>query len=395
MVDNQSGKSGSGKLRIIIGAVISLTPYSAGMAWNWMQLAVGLRKLGHDVYYLEEVEPDWCVDAQGRPCDLEHSVNCELFRATMVRFGLGGRACQIYNRGEATFGLSLDSLLALARDADLLINIAGHVKTDCILDSVWRRAYMDQDPVYTQLWHAEYGKDLNFGRHDVFLTVGLNMGTPHTSIPDCGLTWHPVLPPVVLEFWPLRIDPSCSRFTSVASWKSFRGICYQGEWYRTKYEEFRRFAGLPRIIQQEFEIAMRRYRNDDEGIRLLRENGWSVIKASHISSLSGYQDYIARSRAEIGIAKNAYVKGRSGWFSDRSAHYLASGKPVLAQATGFELHLPTGRGLLAFSTLQEAAVGVEAINGDYLGHCCAAREFAAEYLEYTKVLPRMLDVCLA
>ena len=131
------------------------------------------------------------------------------------------------------------------------------------------------------------------------------------------------------------------------------------------------------------------------GITLLREKGWFVSNASQIGNLSGYQGYISRSRAEIGIAKNAYVKGRSGWFSDRAAHYLASGRPVLAQATGFEEHLPTGRGLLSFETLDDAAAGVEEIDRDYKSHCRAAREFAEEYLDYRKLLPKMLETCAA
>jgi hypothetical protein len=382
-------------VRIILGSVISIPPYSPGIAWTWMQHAVGFQRLGHDVYYVEEVEPRWCLDAQGRPCPFSVSVNRELFRASMERFGFLEKACQIYNGGEATFGLSLDALAAVCRGAELLLNISGHVKNDLLLGTVQRRVYMDQDPVYTQLWHDEYGKDLNFQRHDVFLSVGLNIGTRHTPIPDCGVRWQHALPPVVLDYWPAGTDPSCPRFTTVASWGGFGDLCYRGEWYRSKYEEFTRFAELPRKARQEFEVALRRHRDGDERVQLLRDNGWAVTEAARIADLSRYQDYIARSRGEIGIAKNAYVKGRSGWFSDRTTHYLASGKPALVQATGFERCLPTGRGLLAFGNLEEAVAGVEAINQDYEGHCRAAREFAAEFLDYRKVLPKLLDACTA
>src|SRR5262249_22226379 len=154
-------------------------------------------------------------------------------------------------------------------------------------------------PVYTQLWCAEYGKDLNFGRHDVFVTVGLNIGTPHSDIPDCGVRWHHALPPVLLECWPFRIDPTCRRFTTIASWGGFGDLCYRGEWYRSKYEEFRRNAFLPRMTGQEFEVAMRRHREQDEGVRLLRDGGWAVTEAARIADLADYQEYIAGSRAEI------------------------------------------------------------------------------------------------
>ncbi|HKB00607.1 MAG TPA: hypothetical protein VKD90_00245 [Gemmataceae bacterium] len=377
-------------MKIIVGGVISLTPFSPGFVWDWLHIAVGLERLGHEVYYVEEVEPKWCVDARGAPCLFENSVNRELFRTSMERFGLWERACQVYDRGAATFGMLRAELTGRAREADLLVNISGHVKADFLLGAVRRRAYIDQDPVYTQLWVAEYGKDLNFKAHDVFFSVGLGIGTPDCPIPDCGVSWHPLLPPVVVDYWPYAVNPDCRRFTTIASWAGYSDLCYRGEWYGAKAEEFKRFAVLPAKVNQEFEVVMRRHPRDEEGVRLLGDAGWDVTDADQITDLTRYQEYIARSRAEIGVAKNAYVKGRSGWFSDRASHYLASGKPVLAQATGFERHVPTGHGLLAFRTPDEAAAGVEEINRDYVGHCRAARAFAEDHLNYTKVLPRML-----
>src|SRR5262249_4693965 len=309
---------------------------SPGMAWNWMHHAVGLRALGHDVYYIEEVEPRWCQDSQGRPCPFAASANRGLFQSTMERFDFLGRACQVYSGGEDSFGMTLTELGGLCRGADLLLNISGHLKTESLLAGARRRVYVDQDPVYTQLWRAEYGQDLGFARHDAYLTVGLNIGTPHTHIPDCGVPWRHALPPVVPDCWPVHPPAAGARFTTIASWGGFGDLCYRGEWYRSKYEEFRRFAALPGQVGPGFEVALRRHSEGDEGVRLLRDHGWHVTEAARIDDLAAYQGYIAGSRAEIGIAKNAYVRGRSGWFSDRSAHYLASGRPVLAQATGFE-----------------------------------------------------------
>jgi hypothetical protein len=375
--------------------VTSIPPFSAGMAWNWMNLAVGLRRLGHDVWYLEEVEPSWCVDRHGRSCGFERSVNRELFAELVERFELDGRASQVYNQGEATTGIPFRKLLAGVRGADVLVNMAGHVKTEEILESVQRRVYVDQDPVFTQLWSAEYQADLGLDRHDAFFSVGLNIGTPHTDIPDCGRRWHHVLPPVVLDLWPARIDSACARFTTVASWGSFRDVQYRGDWYGSKHREFERFAELPRRAGQELEVALRRYDDEDPTIRRLRSNGWAITDTSEVAGVDSYRDFIGKSRAEIGIAKHAYVAARSGWFSDRSAHYLASGKPVLAQSTGFERCLPTGNGLLTFSDLDEAVAGVEAINGRYVAHCQAARELAREHLDHRKVIPRMLELATA
>ena len=382
-------------MKIIVGAVLSLPPYSPGKVWHRLHYILGLQQLGHEVYFIEELKPEWCVDVYDRPCDFEQSVNRHLFQATMERFGLIERACQVYNRGEATFGLSRNSLITLSKEADLLLNWSGHINTDFILSNVKRRVYVDLDPVYTQLWQAEYGQDLNFDAHDIFFSVGLNIGTPYTPIPDCGLKWHHTLPPVVLEYWPFQINTSCRHFTTIASLAAFGDLCYRGEWYRSKQHEFEYFAELPRRSKQGFEIALKYYREKEASLQLLKDNGWFLSDASQIADLSSYQHYIARSRAEIGFAQNAYVKGCSGWFSDRWSHYLASGKPVLTQSTGFECWMPVGRGLLTFSSMEEAVEGVRTINQDYVSHCRAAREFAEEYLDYRKVLPRMLEVCMA
>jgi hypothetical protein len=361
------------------------------MVWLRLHYLMGFQKLGHEVCFVEEIDPDWCVDEQGQQSEFQQSINRSLFRSTMERFGLMERACQIYNGGEATSGLSVESLIKFARGTDLLVNVSGHVKSNFILSNVKRRLYLDEDPVWTQLWNGEYGVDLNFSAHDVFFTVGLNIGTPHTSLPDCSIKWHHTLPPVVLDYWPAQIDVSCKRFTTIASLRAFGELCYQGEWYGHKFEELERFAKLPSLVEQEFEIAVKYLRAEKPGLALLKDHGWLFSDSSKIADLSSYQDYIARSRAEIGIAQSAYVKSRSGWFSDRWSDYLGRGRPVLAQATGFERHLPTGRGILAFGNMEEAVAGVEEINRDYIWHCRAAREFAEEYLDYRKVLPRLLD----
>jgi hypothetical protein len=365
------------------------------MVWNWLQYIVGFQKLGHDVYFIEEVKSDWAKDSRGIRCDFNQSENQRLFRATMEQFGLMEKACQIYDAGRSTFGLSVQSLTSIAKQADLLINMSGHVHADFVLENAKRRVYFDQDPVFTQLWAAEYGKDLNFQNHDVFFTVGLNIGTAHTTIPDCGVTWQQMLPPVLLDHWPSRAVVPSKSFTTIASWSSYGDVCYAGEWYQSKYTEFERFAELPKRSAAEFEVALKSYRENDAGIQLLKDNGWHVSATNKLSDLESYQNYIAQSRAEIGIAKNAYVKGNSGWFSERSGQYLASGRPVLAQSTGFERLLPTGEGLLTFTSMEEAVKGVDAINRDYNRHCQAAREFAAEYLDSNKVLSQMLERSMA
>jgi hypothetical protein len=196
----------------------------------------------------------------------------------------------------------------------------------------------------------------------------------------------------VLDLWPVA-DAAAGgdRFTTIASLYGYSDLQFRGEWYRTKHEEFRRFVELPRRTGAAFEVLLKNFSDDDEGVRLLREHGWHVAKASAAADLVAYRDYIANSRGEIGVTKGAYVKGRSGWFSDRTASYLASGRPALSQSTGFERCLPTGRGIVCFETLNQAADAVCEINSRYADHCAAAREFAEAYLDARKVLPALLE----
>jgi hypothetical protein len=370
--------------------VISLPPFSPGIAWDWLHHAIGLRDLGHDVLYVEEVDSAWCMDAAGRTCAFEDSVNRRLFAQIMSRFGL--RGCQLLD-GRATAGLTEEELAAWCREAELLVNISGHVRSPSVIDRVGRRAYVDQDPVYTQLWIAEYGAGDLLAGHDVFLTHGLNIGTERTHIPSGGIDWHHLLPPVVLDLWPVANGAPPARFTTIASWSTYSDLEYQGEWYRSKYAEFERFADLPARVEAELEVALQSYRDDDEGIQRLQSGGWRLSDAGRMGTLDGYQAFIADSRGEIGIAKGAYVKGRSGWFSDRASHYLASGRPVIAQATGFEQILPTGDGLLAFSTQEEAAAAITDVDSRYDEHCRAARDWAERHVDHRKVLPEVLETC--
>jgi hypothetical protein len=382
-------------MKIVVGGVLSLPPFSPGTAWDRLHYLLGFHSLGHEVCFVEEVEPEWCIDSSGRACRFEDSVNRARFCATMREFGLLSNACQLYNAGEATAGLSLESLVEWLGGADLLVNVSGHVKTDFVLGAVKRRLYLDQDPVYTQLWQSQYGAELGLDDHDVLFTVGLNIGTQGSPIPDCGRRWHHCLPPVVLEHWPYHVACSDARFTTVASWGRYEDLSYRGRSYRSKRDEFRRLAELPAMVEQELELALREIPDHDADVDLLRKGGWTVRDAGELADLAGYRTYISRSRAEIGIAKGAYVEGNAGWLGDRSAHYLASGKPVLAQSTGLEHSLPTGRGLLTFSDVEEAAAGIREINGEYEEHCRAARSLAERFFDARKVLASMLEVALS
>ena len=381
-------------LRIIVGAALCPVPFSPGMAWDRMDLVSGLRALGHDVLFVEEIEDTWLTDELGRPSPYEHSANRRRFLEIAAEFGLGGRACQLLRGSMTTAGIALDELVQFGRSADLLINVSGHVQTAAVLEGPRVRAYVDQDPVYTQLWSVTYNKDLGFANHDVFFTVGLNIGTDRSPIPSAGIAWHHLLPGVMLDHWPTTDTPAGASLTTVASWTGYGDVEHQGIWYRSKYAEFERFARLPRRVRPSLEVLLKPFGGEDDGIRLLRDNGWHVVLNGGEGDMDTYRRYIAGSIGEIGIAKHAYVEGRSGWFSDRSARYLASGRPVVAQATGFEDVLPVGAGLLAFRDEDEAVAAIAEIDRNHRRHAIAAREFAAAYLDHRSVLPRLLEVAL-
>jgi hypothetical protein len=253
------------------------------------------------------------------------------------------------------------------------------------------RAFLDIDPGFGQMW-VELGLARLFDRHDRHVTVGGSVGDPGCAIPTCGLDWVGTLPPVELSEWP-AVGGNGNRFTSVASWRGLFGpIEYQGRTYGLRVHEFRRFAELPSRTSARFEVALDIDDADAADRKRLHEQGWVLADPRKTARDPWrYRTYVQGSSAELMIAKNLYVDTRSGWFSDRSACYLASGRPVLAQDTGLGNLLPCGEGLVIFSTLEEAVAGVEDITGDFERHSRAAREIAEEHFAAERVLPRLLQ----
>lgn len=356
-----------------------------------MAPAVALQRLGHEVYLMQEFDPEQCWDANYNPVSFAEWEGWHQFESLTKSYGIWPRCCLIYSGGEATHGMSFRDAVKAAETSDLLLRIGGRLmKTADIFENVRVRAYVDGSPGKTQVYHSVYGVDYGFDRYHYFFTMGLNIGTPKCEIPTCGVTWHGYLTPVDLSVWPATIDERCHRFTTISSWAGRPTFNFQGRFSGEKADQWQRFIELPRKTGEELEIALDIHPNYREDIQVFTENGWLLSDPKQLRSLDDYRGYIARSRAEFSVANNRYVQFRTGWFSERSARYLASGKPVLVQSAGVEDHLPTGKGLLTFTTLDEAIAGIGAINKDYLGHCRAAREIAEEYFDAEKVLSTML-----
>jgi len=344
--------------------------------------------------FLDALRPGMCVDEAGRESPLETSWNLRYFLDVMRRFALEGAFSLNYNRGEQVVGLPRAQVLERVRRSACLINVMGYCDDGEILAAARRRVFLDIDPGFGQMWRELGLADL-FAGHDSFVTIGQNVGRAGCDVPTCGMDWITTPQPVVLEQWPAApIEQGLAgAFTSVVSWRGpFGPIEYKGRTYGLRVHEFRKFVELPRRTGQRFELAVDMDPTETRDIALLDDNGWVRVNPRDVASTpDAYRQHIAASKAELMVAKNLYVDTKSGWFSDRSICYLASGRPVLAQDTGLKGLYPTGEGLLTFSTLDEAAVGVEAINRDYARHAKAASVIAEQYFDSRKVLRKLLE----
>ncbi|HUQ21274.1 MAG TPA: hypothetical protein VM099_16800 [Gemmatimonadaceae bacterium] len=358
-------------------------PDFAGSTWVRLQYILGLQRLGVDCYWIDQLKP---VDPLIHHHSLEYITS--RFANLAEQFGFSDRYCIVYNEGESHFGMSKTQLEQLASEADLLLNISGHMKPESPLMRIPRRAYVDVDPGFTQIWGAEL---LHLERHNLFFTTGQNVGTERFRIATGAFDWIPFLPPVALEAWPANIDDRCTRISTVADWHASQGAWYAGELYGGKQDEFFRFMEVPKLADKQIELALTIHQTEYRDQGTLLDNGWLIRDPYFFAGdVHSYREFIKYSRAEFSVAKGGYVKSNSGWISDRTACYLASGKPAIVQSTGFEDSLPEGLGLVSFTTIEEAVAALATVDNDYLKHCAAAREIAERYFSAEVVLSRLL-----
>jgi hypothetical protein len=373
-------------MKVILGTnETSAWPHFAGSIWTRLQYLLGLERLGIESFWVDRLAPP---DPRKNLHGLEYLV--ERFDRTARDFGFEDRYCIAYNEGERHFGLGENELRSLIRDADLLINISGHLPPGSPLLDVQRKAYLDVDPGFTQMWAHQV--DMNFSRHDFFFTTGQNVGRESFTVPTREIDWQPTLPPVVLDLWPPRIEEGFTRIGTVADWRGSQDVIYEGQWLSGKREEFLGFLRVPIEAGRELELALLVGQEDYEDLGVLLRHRWRVHDPyAYAGDPEAYREFIQRSRAEFSVAKRGYVETNSGWVSDRTPSFLASGKPALVQSTGFEWRLPVGEGLLTFSTVQEAVDGLASIEDDYLRHAKAARRLAEQHFDSAKVLGSLLE----
>lgn len=382
--------------RIVVMGFMGGIPI-AGVVWQHLHYIVGLQRLGHDVYYCED-----SARLAYNPLTFSYGEDWSYagpFLERMARrFGFEGRwgYCARFLPDQPTAGLSKERMRELIKTADAALNICGTQEIHDELHGAQNLIYVESDPGLEQV-RLDNGDDSPreyLDRHRALLTFGESIGSAEFPVPLHGYRWQPTRQPVVTDFWKTDAPPPDDAvFTTIANWNTsgLKDIEWRGEKYHwSKSLEFLRFVDAPRHIGEPVEMATNI--KDAATREQLTTHGWRVADASPISDDPGaYVSYIQRSRGEFTVAKDQYVRLHTGWFSDRTACYLAAGRPVITQETGFTRHIGAGRGLFAFTEPGEIAEAARAIRADYAAHSRAASEIAAEYFEATKVVASLLD----
>jgi hypothetical protein len=375
-------------LAIVAGSICNV-PWQGGGTWAVLQYVLGLRRLGWDIHLVEEIDKDRMLP---EGVQLEASKNARYFRHVARRFGLEGMATLVLSDKVQTVGARYGDLAGICERAEVLLNLSGVLRDPTLRGAPRVRAFLDLDPAFTQLWQEAQGVDMGLGGHTHFVSVGSEMGSPSCSLPKCGVEWIPTLPPVVLSEWPFQPPVTRDAWTTVANWRGYGSVDWAGVRYGQKAHAFRGFFSLPALSGDRFELALAIHPEERRDLDSLHAHGWHLVDPMMAAGTPDrYRRFVGGSVGEFGVAKAGYVTSSCGWFSDRSACYLASGRPVLAQDTGFGPYLPTGCGLIPFRTMEEAAEGVRAVRADYGRHARAARQIARGFLDSDLVLSTLLE----
>ncbi len=404
-------------LRIIVTGLIAQHPQLGGITWHYLQYLLGLKQLGHEVYYFED-SGEHPYNLDGGPSGdnwiaSDCAYNTNYLSKVMTRFGLENKWAYRFPQKSKWYGLSGKEREKAINSADLLINVSGSLESPEKYRQIPYLVYIDTDPVITQVKMAGGNKDFikRILVHDTHFSFG---ETISDGMFETGIKWQPTRQPIVLSEWE-PYSESRERFTTVMSWTSYKPMTHADQTYGQKDVEFMQFLELPsKVAPIEMEIALGRTQHlewQDYHINqspeiaalvgdktnwtpqdILRKVGWHIVDSIEAcGGLDSYRDYIQSSKAEWSVAKNAYVLGQPGWFSERSACYLAAGRPVVIQDTGFTETIPVGEGILSFKSLEESIDGIQEVATNYKRHMQAARAIAKAYFASGKVLTHLID----
>ena len=411
----QSKRSMAGRpLRLVVLGMMGRMPL-AGVVWQVLHYLEGFRRLGFDVYYVEDTGT-WPYNPEENTIAADSSYSIGLIRSVMAIYGFSDRwAYRDVMRG-CSFGLSESQIRQLFEQTDVLVNLTASTVLRAAHLRVPVRIYLETDPVLPQIEIAKGNSSYleQLGAHTHHFTYGENLGAPDCGVPVERFRYFPTRQPVVLDWWTGHAGGNGAAtaprgcFTTIANWRqSGKDFEWNGDRYTwSKHHEFLKFLDLPKCVPQPLELALALASGagteanswsglsdvDAETVRLLTSHGWHVVNAMSFSKQTEpYRDYILHSRGEFTVAKDQNVRLCSGWFSDRSACYLATGRPVVTQDTGFGKFLPTGEGLFAFRTMEEILAAFEAINSNYEKHSRAARALGEEYFRAETVLAKLVE----
>ncbi|HEV2994839.1 MAG TPA: hypothetical protein VGW99_02675 [Chthoniobacterales bacterium] len=368
----------------------------AGVIWQHIHYIVGLQQLGHDVYYIEDsarlpYNPETCQ------VNNDFGYTARILGRLAGEFNFKNRwaFCARYLKGNPTAGLVLRKIRQLYRDADAILNICGAQEFNDDLLQSDRLIYIESDPGVEQIKIAKRTRSTidYLRRHRALFTFGENVGSKKFPVPTHGFKWLPTRQPVVLDFWKTKRPPAhAALFTSIANWSTsgLKDIAWRGEKYLwSKSREFLRFVAAPKKAGEPFELATSI--KDRQTREKFERNDWRLRSPVDLSiNYWLYRDYIQRSKGEFTVAKDQYVRLNTAWFSDRTACYLAAGRPVITQETGFTKLYGGNAGLFGFRSLGEIVDAVKVINGNYLKHSDAARQIACEIFDAERVLGSLL-----
>lgn len=367
--------------------------YPLGGMLSWpLQYLTALKQLGHDVYVVEKyVYPDSCYDPVKHVVSDDCSYGIKVVSALLAQYGLENKWCFVEN-GNVYYGLSERQVNEVFRRADLYVENGAHGAWEEESTLAAKRIFIDVDPAFTQI---KFYHKLNNGgalpEYDFYYTIGMNVGTPGNIIPTNNIDWKYIFNPVNTSLFEISAPPSKAPYSTIMNWKSYDDpVEYNGIKYGHKNIEFEKFKLLPKLLNVSMEMAVSGLKEPD--VTTVKDNGWIIKNAHEVTlSLNSFQKYLYNCKGEFSVCKNMYVATSSGWFSDKSAAFMACGRPVIVQETGFSKYLPVGEGLFAVNNAEEAKNAIEVVEGNYALHSKRAYEIAFEFLEAKKVLKKVLD----
>jgi hypothetical protein len=375
-------------MRIAILGYIIRGPYG-GLCWDPLQFVLGLKRLGHEVLFLEDSD-DYPGYANTQSIETAKAKGFAFIDDLFTRYDLKEQWSYFDGPTNSWYGLPKEKVLAFCAGADILLNISGVNPLRDWLTNIPCRIFLDTDPLFTQVKLLQQPALFEYAKaHTCFFTIGENVGQADCKIPTEHFDWKPTKQPVIPDLWEVVPPIADGKWTTIMAWKSYQNVVFAGEEYGMKDRSFNDYLELPTFVKDKLELGIS---SNTETRELLMKHGWDVVEAIiPTEDPWTYRNYIDRSKGEWSIAKHGFVVSNCGFLSERTMNYMAKGKPAVIQDTGFSKYYPTGEGLLIFTTLQEAVAGIERANKDYAFHCRKAREFVEAFCSYQTVLGKLLD----